>query len=917
MYLKNVYKDAKGNIKLVPFEGYGQQAIDKFKALSREITEEKIAIKEEKVLKQGQAQRIFGDIALGLSSDKLAKKWIPIFRQWFANDLVDGKLPVQLIEQVFINRIEELNKNINELTTKDLDDLFIEEHANRLYKSSLENAYIESSENLIKSDENYDKLMTPNSAQQLKDLADIIAKKTVGQSYDYKNVGNMLDRNFMSSLRHAFVTGKYAIGIAAVNQTNHSLMQRFASFVDPARLDNVSPVDRKWLGDAKVKFQEFNQFDGKATMSMIKNAERSEKYPNGQFISDIIGQFIDGYVDISNGPWIMQLGATPNVASTWLFLAKIGVPIDTITYFMNQPIVRDYLRTVENAGYSWLFIDDFVDLVSQDYESGKDASSRNKIPNTKSLKDMVGKKASELSADQKTDQQFILGEFLKYAKMAEHMFLVTQGTNYDTSNFNDPYLLYKKHEQLVKARQTIISSVDEILDNSFIGTTAETLNETRDAVAEILASDRSKVRNVIEKVIKPYVNLSDRDFVKVAQRAVADLFDYAVQTNTMFRNQVFNTMISEGGYANDIVKMVREIKADPKHPMYNNHVVNTIVPQLAPEASPNSANNIKIKGATNKIYDQNSIIYSFRELKEYLEGTNQLFMYKKFEMLALYQSGLSVNRLSFTSLLPHEDFKNIYNDTIQKLEGLPNLETFATLNVFERNNWANDEIVPYEKARWINLNHPTKKPKYNPAMEYFKPKIKNAIKNGDIPPLMSRSVLGRNSDRDFFVYSWEDNITKEKKAEMRKRGDFSYIKRGFFRRVKDVDGQAFVHLSNNKEYYIYQAVNAWGARERAQEFYDVEKASLIDNGFIKVVNSNSVVNGERVKTSAPREDSVIVNLFTGKDATAAKAKTQASKEGEMKLKNGKTYPYSKINSRMLEVIGYTPEEIGKILKSIC
>jgi hypothetical protein len=910
MYLKNVYKDAKGNIKLVPFEGYGQQAIDKFKALSREITEEKIAIREEKILKQGQAQRIFGDIALGISSDKLAKKWIPIFRQWFANDLVDGKLPVQLIEQVFINRIEELNKNIDELTTKDLDDLFIEEHANRLYKASLENAYIESSENLIKSDENYDKLMTPNSAKQLEGLAKKIADKTSDGSYDYTNVGNMLDRNFMSSLRHAFVTGKYAIGIAAVNQTNHSLMQRFASFVDPARLSNVSAVDRKWLGDAKVKFQQFNRLDGKATMSMIKNTA-------GQFISDIIGQFIDGYVDISNGPWIMQLGATPNVASTWLFLIKIGVPIDTVTYFMNQPIVRDYLQTIENAGYSWLFIDDFVTSVSQDYASGKSIASRNEIPNTKSLEGMVGKKASELSPNQKADQQFILGEFLKYAKMAEHMFLVTQGTNYDTSNFNDPYLLYKKHEQLEKARQTIISSVDEILDNSFVGTTAETLNGTRDAAAEILFSDRSKVRNVIQKVIKPYVNLSDSDFVKVAQRAVADLFDYAVQTNTVFKNRVFQTMISKGGFANDIMQMVKEIKANPKHPMFDNHIINTITPQLAPEASPNSANNIKIKGSTNKIYDQNSIIYSFMELKEYLEGTGELFMYKKFEMLALYQSGLSVNKLSFMSLLPYEDFENIYNDTIQRLESLPNLETFATLNVFERNNWANDEIVPYEKAKWITLKDENETRVYNPAMEYLPKNIKNAIKNGDIPPIISRSILGRNSDRDFFVYSWEDSISKEKRAEMRKRGDFSYIKRGLFRRVKNVDGQPLIHESKGKEYYIYQAVNAWGARERAQEFYDVEKASEIDNGFIKVVNGTSVVNGKTVKTSAPRADSVIVNLFTNKGVTATQAKTQASKEGSMLLKNGKTYPFSKINSRMLEVIGYTPQQIGNILKSIC
>ncbi len=50
---------------------------------------------------------------------------------------------------------------------------------------------------------------------------------------------------------------------------------------------------------------------------------------------------------------------------------------------------------------------------------------------------------------------------------------------------------------------------------------------------------------------------------------------------------------------------------------------------------------------------------------------------------------------------------------------------------------------------------------------------------------------------------------------------------------------------------------------------------------------------------------------------ATQTKTQASKEGSMFLKNGKTYPFSKINSKMLEVIGYTPEQIGKILKSIC
>jgi ribA/ribD-fused uncharacterized protein len=843
IYLKNIYVDATGKIKLVPFYGYGQQAIDRFNTLSRNITEEKIAIREEKIEKQSNLQKIFGDISLGLASDTFTEKWVPIFREWFANDLIDNQLPVQLIEQVFISRIEKLNKKIENLTTKDLNELFIEEHADRLYKASLQNAYIESSENLIKSDENYSKLMAPNSAKQLKDLGEEVAIATTGKTYDYKKVGNMLNRTFMSSLRHAFVTGKYAIGIAAVNQTNHSLMQRFMSVVDPARLNRVSKEDRYWLGDAKIKFDQFNQFEGKATLSMIKNQA-------GQFISDIIGQFIDGYVDISKGPWIMELGATPNVASTWLFLTKIGVPINTVTYFMNQPIVRDYLQSIENAGYSWLFIDDFVDMAKDKYSQGANKVSRAVIPNTASLREMMGKSIDKLSANEKADQLFMLDEFLKYAKMAEQMFLVTQGANYDTSNFNDPALLYKKNEQFKKAQQTIISSVDEILENSFIGGLAEIMDDSREALSEFLVSEKSRVKSIVEKVLKPYTDLPNNDFVRVAQKVVSDLFDYAVQTNTEFKNSVFQVMVREGGYAYEVVKMVNQIKADVNHPLHNNHVINIIVPQLAPEAAPGAANNIKIKGASSKIYDQNNIIYGFQEIREYFEGTGQAFMFNKLKMLALYQSGLSTSRFSFTSLLPFKDFQSIYGATIEKLESLPNLESFNDLNVFERNNWGNNDIIPYEKAKWIVQKDGT--PKYNPAMEYLPNNVKDAVESNKIVPLMSVSTLGRKSKSDFFVYTWEDNISKDKKAEMRKKGDFSYIKRGLFKKVKDpLTGLPYIYTNKSgKEYFIFKATNAWGARERAQEFYDVEKPSKIDNGFIKV--------------TIPSSDQSIIGIFTGR-----------------------------------------------------
>jgi len=42
----------------------------------------------------------------------------------------------------------------------------------------------------------------------------------------------------------------------------------------------------------------------------------------------------------------------------------------------------------------------------------------------------------------------MLDEFLKYAKMGEQLFLVTQGSNYDTATLNDPLLIWKKDQQL-------------------------------------------------------------------------------------------------------------------------------------------------------------------------------------------------------------------------------------------------------------------------------------------------------------------------------------------------------------------------------------------------------------------------------------------------------------------------------------
>ena len=778
-----------------------------------------------------------------------------------------------------LKSIFELDEKIDYVPVDNYDDI---------YKKSLENEYIQSLQNLVSHPANFDNLIKPNSAKQLEDLSKDINKKLGRPELDYSSPGNMLSRTFMTGLRQAFVSGKYAIGIAATAQTLQAQFQRFSGYVDYTKLDNMTEADKKWLGDGQVKFAEFNKINVPEkgvmpSLSMINNAERSEKYPKGQTITDIIAQFIDGYVDIAKGPWIMQLGATPNVASTWLFLAKIGVPIKTVAYFMNQPIVRDYLRTIESNGYSYLFIDSFFNDLQGIYAPTNEAMSVTELPNETNLGNMVGVDVANMTPIQKAQQQFILQEFVKYAKLSEQLFQVTQGSNFDTATINDPYLVFKKQMQLKKARNTMISSVDDVLDNSFVGALKDKIYDIRDAFATVLTSDKKAVRNVIEAVLTPFIELNDRDFVKVAQKAVNDMFDWAVQTDRKFNMQVEEILLGKDNVksaAAQVIAFQKQVLANKEHPLFNNMIINSI--REKPGQKEGAPNNLFLAGKDNKVYDQNLLIYSFRELKKHL-GTEGSDLYKKLVRLAVIQSGLTNSPISFTSLLPYEDFKEEYNETLANLENMPNLAEFQTLNIFQRNNWSNSTIVGSSKAKWKKSKKGKwySKPNAPSEMLFLDKKLKTAIGNGVIPQLLNFSTLSSEGRNDFIVFSWENGTyTKEQKKQMRSKGNYSYINKGLFKKVYDGDGNPLIQTSTDKEgniyeSFVYKAINAWGDSFRANEFYNVPTASKLENGFMKVENKSETITIPGTNTtyqtvsSAEVEDSVIDSILN-KDAVITK-----------------------------------------------
>lgn len=780
-------------------------------------------------------------------------------------------------------------------------------------KKALENEYIESLEQLVSHPLNFANLVKPNSADPMKQLAKDLNKDLGRSEISYSSPGNMLKRGFMSNLRQAFVSGKYAIGIAAVNQTNHSLMQRFLSYIDPSVVDQPGMEDEKyWIGDGVIKFKQKNTvtIGGKvrSTLSGVQNAVKEN-------ISDIIGMFIDGYVDIAAGPWIMEIGATPSVASTWLFLIKAGVPIKDVAYFMNQPIIRGYLRKIENKGYSWLFIDKYQDDMHSAYSTKKTKPGQfnpNEIPSFTSLRKTVNKPIDKMSESDLADQRFMLNEFLKYARMAGHMFKVSQGTNHDTANFNDGLLVFKKEEHLKAAKKTVIKAVDPsttdinkpvvidaasaILKTSFIGPLRNRMRNMRDALSTILISDRKSesknaigTRNIMESILGKYINLRDREFLKLAKRVVNNLFDwYVFDEHNLNGKQVVQQILlgtdTESSAAKKIMAFKKEVESADNHPLKNNIVIKSI--QLEAGANTRKADNVMIARKATKVYDQNLIIASFNELKEYL-GTKKGGLYGQIVRLALMQSGTNYSRISFTSLLPYEDFNRIYADPLGKINTAENIKDFVDIDVFQRVNWNNQDIVPFKtplRIPWVDNRQRTRM--FFPETETIHKNLKGAMNKGIIPKVVYIGVHGREAQQDIITYSWDEitlsaaeaasKITKKmKKASMRKSGDYSYRKKALMKKVYTVNdkgetvplveityGKVDPVTDQKKEYknYVYKAINAWGDGARALELYGKEHpsnmlsttapAGVIDNGYDKVVEVDDGVILQALATEA-------------------------------------------------------------------
>lgn len=789
-YLQNFYVDAKGDIRAVPYFGIGEDAIFKIR----------------KHFKEDEIVKMF----------KLSAK----------------------------DRIQAYTQEQDEIQDDNPEEE--EERIQDLYKQSIENEYYRNMQALLALPENFERLVTPNTSDTLKDIRDQLV--ALSDVFDSSLNPSIISPVYMLKTRHEGVTIKDLVGIAAISQTGTAVSQLSKVTIDPAKIKNLSYKEQSYLPNRAQPLLPHNHVDGKATISSIKDIE-------GNYITDNNSQFINGTVDVFNDAFLAQLNYSRKTAAVFHLMVRLGIPNSTehpvISFFMNQPIIRKYLERLEVYGKNYLLDDKVIAETRRLFISPKSVyafpTALNEL--TDNLRDNIKDyyNREEISNEQKAQQQLVFTEFLKYATLANNLLRLQQGTNYDTARMNDSNSLYFKEYQYDQAKyNSVFSDADTYVNNTFIGGQKRTLTQVSGTLSDVFPVQNEVVqeylRDILAKIAPKFISLEDKN--KIARKLEQSLFDYLIQTKTGANNSLKQMLVdAETAVANKLREFKKIGKTDTDT-IWGNTILQNLIPSIRGR-TPKSTKNVTLAVKPRDVFSKNLYNRAFEEL--YTNAKTHDFA-RTLIKLNFLQSGVAASRLSYRDSMPPAIYAATINSIMDDLLTPSVLEEFINSGAFYKNNWNNEDVVGEISSDDFPISG------FKPFANF----ITHLKENGSIPkdarPPSIVWVTGFNSFAPFlthidYVEDGEDVIQVKRLLQRMEDGMGNSVSA----EIEDEEDPSIRRKAS-----LFVQVSAWGDAERAQEYYESSRTSVFQNGYSHpIVNINPVEAYNYIKHGVANEAPIV------------------------------------------------------------
>lgn len=642
MYLQNIYVDANKQIRVVPYFGTGDEG-----------------------------------------RSKLAT--------WSSNDALKG-----IFNNDFVKQDGDALDKVDYLKEEEE----AESPSEKLYHQSIENEYFKNIQDLLSLPENFERLVTPNTADDLKGIRDELVK-LAPYEFSEGQTKSIIDPEYMLKTRHNGQSVKKLVGIAAISQTRTAVAQLSSVTMDTDKLKASRQF--AWQADFipgnKAILLPHNSIDGKPTISSIKDVE-------GRYITDKNSQYINGTVDVFNDAFLAQINFNRKTAGIYLMLEDIGVPNSKenpiVSLFMNQPIIRRYLQESDIKGINSMTNWDLIGTVKglTEFRTTKSVFA---LPTKLSeLKELLSSQISKyykpgvstITASDAAIQRLILDEFVKYAVYSSHLFRFQQGTDYDTTTINDTYSLKFKELQTRKAEDNIWGDAHEYMNNTFIGGQKVALEDATDVLSGVLhvenAITQKYLMPIIESISEKYLSADDKKVI--ARKLEESLFNYMIQTKTGMNNSLKSMLVDNTtALINELKAIKNKLKTSTDTNIINGNVIlNQLIPFIRGRNSKNTKN-ITIAVKATDVFTKNLYNDSFKELYN-----NPLThdLAEKLVTLSFLQNGISNSPISFKDALPADLYSNKINQIMDYLQDEDTLQSFIRTGTFYKNNTNDEDIVP-------------------------------------------------------------------------------------------------------------------------------------------------------------------------------------------------------------------------------
>jgi hypothetical protein len=247
------------------------------------------------------------------------------------------------------------NKNFmaeaDKIKDKDAKKKFI-----KAQKLATQNEFISSIRSILELPENYASLVRPNDTYILKDLADELQDDVTQYDKFTKHNGEInmngkkkvlsptttLEPLFNYSKHEENLIGKSVLSIAASENALSPLFDAAGGIMPltykaTKYVNGRYVIDTKDPADYKMRLDvRHNKLGENISISDIYSADGIDK------ISDVYSQGMNGWVDIEKDEWIFYIQGNYEIAPTFLYLIKAGVPVRDAVYFVSQPMIREF-----------------------------------------------------------------------------------------------------------------------------------------------------------------------------------------------------------------------------------------------------------------------------------------------------------------------------------------------------------------------------------------------------------------------------------------------------------------------------------------------------------------------------------------------------------------------------------------------